>query len=170
MKIRLWYRWDQIITNYKKKWAREAIIYGTKVSCGSKSSPKASNGQQFLCPALLFLVFMGGSRATARIGDEVLQNGDIFCPSVCFFVRSSVHPSSHLAGPRPSQPGLRTSQPGFRPIRSSQSGLSPIPLTIWCLWAIGSSSNNGQFSFDPDVRNELVHSRLPLKSFFPKAF
>ena len=36
------------------------------------SSLKASNSQRFPFPALLFLVFMGGSRAVARIGDEVL--------------------------------------------------------------------------------------------------
>ena len=36
------------------------------------SRPKASNGQRFPCPALLFSVFMGGSRAAAPIGDEVL--------------------------------------------------------------------------------------------------
>ena len=36
------------------------------------SRPKASNGQWFSCPALLFSVFMGESRAAAPIGDEVL--------------------------------------------------------------------------------------------------
>ena len=36
-------------------------------------SPKASIGQPFHCPALLFfLVLMGESRASALIGDEVL--------------------------------------------------------------------------------------------------
>ena len=36
------------------------------------SSPKASNGQRFPCPALLLSIsFYGGSRAAAPIGDEV---------------------------------------------------------------------------------------------------
>ena len=37
-----------------------------------KSSPKVLNDQRFPCPALLLLVFMGGSRAAAPIGDGVL--------------------------------------------------------------------------------------------------
>ena len=36
------------------------------------SRPKASNGQRFPCPSLLFSVFIGGSRAAALIGDKVL--------------------------------------------------------------------------------------------------
>ena len=37
------------------------------------SRQKASNGQRFPCPALIsFLVFMGGRRAAAPIGDKVL--------------------------------------------------------------------------------------------------
>ena len=42
------------------------------------SYPRASNGQQFSSPALLFylneifLVFIGGSMAAALIGDKVL--------------------------------------------------------------------------------------------------
>ena len=39
----------------------------TKTSCS-----KASNGQRFSCPALPSLVFLGGSRAAAPIGDKVL--------------------------------------------------------------------------------------------------
>ena len=42
------------------------------------SSPKASNGQRFPCPALLFFGYHGGSWAAALIGDKVLCNGEIF--------------------------------------------------------------------------------------------
>ena len=48
---------------------------------------RASNGQRFPCPALplflnevflVFLVFLGVSKAASLIGDKVLYNGEIF--------------------------------------------------------------------------------------------
>ena len=43
------------------------ISMAKEISC-----PKASNGQRFPCPALLFSALMGGRRAAALIGDKVL--------------------------------------------------------------------------------------------------
>ena len=63
--------------------------------------------------------------AAAPIGDEVLQNGEIFRPYVRLSIRLSVRPSIRpsvppLEGPRASQAGLRPSQSG---LRASQAGL-----------------------------------------------
>ena len=58
-----------------------------------------TNLWELICPALLLilnqivLVFFGGSRAVARIGEEGLQNYEIFLPSINFFI----HPLSVLS-------------------------------------------------------------------------
>lgn len=72
----------------------------------------ASNGQQFHCPCLTIVFqfvgfgFLRRSRAAAPVGNEVLQNGEVFC--------SSIRPSVHLHPPWEALPGLRVYHPGLR--------------------------------------------------------
>ena len=80
------------------------------------SRPKASNGQWFPCPALPSLVLLGGSRAAAPIGYEVLQNGEIFRPTVRPYVRRSV---------RPYVPPLRAQEPARQALDPTSQASEP---------------------------------------------
>ena len=71
------------------------------------SSPKASNGQWFPCPALLYLVLIGGSRAVAPIEDEFLQNGEKSRLFIHLSIRLSIcsPPLGHPARPEAQPAG-----------------------------------------------------------------
>ena len=63
----------QQLVNCFLKASGGSLTFRHKLVISSKTSfPKASNGQRFPCPAVPSLVFLGGSRAAAPIGDKVL--------------------------------------------------------------------------------------------------
>ena len=60
------------VTNKDEGEYEEKESKSRKVEESITSRPRASYGQRFPCPALLFSVFIGGSRAAVLIGDKVL--------------------------------------------------------------------------------------------------
>ena len=109
------------------------------------SHTKASNGQQFPCPASLYRPrsSFGKQGSGPNRGQSPVEWGDFpyVCPYVRPYVRLSVRPPLWAIQPglRPSQPVLRPSQPGLRssqPAKSQASGMAGLASDL-AGWASG---------------------------------